>query len=155
MEINKLILISTTIILNLIENVKLDEIDPATPVTFKRRKLWFLSSVRPKTDSDFYCPRKHINTPIEDLCYYFYRHKKTHLAASETCANLSHRLAVLESEPTWNGLLYAIDKFTKRVLTALHAANPEHDFNPNRSLVNFRFHLGAVYRIEKQVLYIN
>lgn len=130
-------------------------------VESKSKKLSFFFSHLIEAN-DFYCPRKHINTLVEDLCYYFYRYKRTQYAAEHVCRNSSHRLAIVESNSTWTALLQAMEKFLKRALitgpggivTELHSAAFT-DAN-NRSFASFRFHVGSVHRsiVDTQVIYI-
>lgn len=111
---------------------------PTTQQTTKRkRKLWFLFPHKSaRTDADFYCPRKHVVTRVEDLCYYFHRHKKSNSQASEACGNSSHRLVHVDSELTWSALVYAAEKFVRRV-----TANTNVNL---KSTTAFRFHVGRV-----------
>lgn len=118
-----------------------------TKIEVRKKKLWFLfPNKHNKGDlADFYCPRKHIVTMVEDLCYYFYRHKKTNELAEQACGNVSHRLVYIDSDLTWSALLYAADKFVKRVNSTINSNTNEN--NPTSRLPMFRFHVGRRVRI--------
>ena len=89
-----------------------------------------------------YCPFKHYSTTIKDLCFFFYKTRKHPKSAQEICKKNSHRLATIDNNLTWIALKYSIDQF--------YTTN-----NYSYKNLNNRFHMGSVYKMNKQSYFWN
>lgn len=124
-----------------------DGLSRENKINRNRKKLWFLfSNRRDDSQLDYYCPRKHFSTRIEDLCFYFYRYRKVHKSAGQVCKLSSHRLATIDSFHTLNAVVEAFEKFLKSLVLLNESKKHE---------TSFRFHLDSIYKQADGVFYWN
>lgn len=72
--------------------------------------LFKFFGVSREPEMSFYCPVKHGTTYVENLCYYTTFARRTRANAKENCFKKSHRLAEIDTNQTWNALIYYLNK---------------------------------------------
>jgi hypothetical protein len=61
--------------------------------------------------NDLFCPQKHKKTSVENICYLVsQKPKKTYAEAERYCRNLSHHLAIINNEISWQNAKYGLDQ---------------------------------------------
>ena len=61
-------------------------------------------------EHDYYCPRKHTTSIDKNLCFYISITKRSRISARENCFKKSQRLVEIDSNLTWNALMYSLSK---------------------------------------------
>jgi hypothetical protein len=61
-------------------------------------------------ENDYYCPRKHTTSFDKNLCFYISITKRSRISARENCFKKSQRLVEIDSNLTWNALIYSLSK---------------------------------------------
>ena len=59
---------------------------------------------------EYYCPRKHATSLDRNLCFYVTSSRRTRNSSTENCLKNSQRLVEIDSNSTWNALIYTLNK---------------------------------------------